>query len=143
MTDPSDLGAANQETADEGYAVGYKKPPKKSQFGKGNMAGKGRSKGAKSLKTMVIAALGVKVAAQIGGKEVKLSKVELAVHQLANKASKGDLKAISGVLDLQARYGPQDYMTTPLPAEAKADMAALKAYFALQLGIVDEGTNDE
>lgn len=143
MTDPENHDPITGDAADDDYAVGYKKPPKNGQFGKGNKSGKGRPKGAKNLKTMVNAALGMKAQAQIGGKTVKISKIELALHQLANKASKGDDKAMGKAIELQAQYGPQDDPSGPSPQEAAADMAALEAYFALKSGNLDCDGGDD
>lgn len=93
---------------DEPYAVGYGKPPKDTRFKPGNRSGKGRPKGAKNLATMVKEALGAKVPAKINGKTLKLTKIELSLHQLANKASAGDQKAIARVIELYQQHGPQE-----------------------------------
>lgn len=108
------------------HPVGYKKPPVGSQFGANNKMGRGRPKGAKNLKTIVNEALSVKVSAKLNGKIVKCSKVELAVHQLASKASSGDLKAISGVIAMQERYGPQEDASGPTADEIQISIDTLR-----------------
>lgn len=143
MTDPTNQSDNGEAEPSDDYAVGYKKPPKSGQFGAGNKSGKGRPKGAKNLKTMVNQALGMKTQAQIGGKSVKLSKSELAIHQLANKAMKGDLKAICKVIELEGLFGLQDNNSVPTAQESAADMTALTAYFATKFGVLYPGEGGE
>jgi hypothetical protein len=90
------------------YEVGYAKPPKATQFKPGNKLGKGRPKGSKNLATIVNETFGAKVPAKINGKTKKVSKIELTVLQLANKASSGDPKAIAKALELYQQHGPQE-----------------------------------
>lgn len=113
------------------YDVGYAKPPKEHQFKAGNKLGKGRQKGAKGLKTIVKEAMSQKVPAKLGGKAVKLSKLELTVHQIATKSSQGDLKAADKALALYERYGPQDEPDGPEPEKVRRDLAALRDYLAM------------
>lgn len=101
----------------EEYEVGYRKPPKQTQFKKGNKSGKGRPKGSQNLSTLVRKAFEVKVPAKINGEQTKMTKVELSLHQLANKAIAGDLKAIAKVLELYQQHGPQE------SAEVSAEMS--------------------
>jgi hypothetical protein len=109
MTNKSQAGGnqSGEEQQDD-YEVGYAKPPKATQFKPGNKFGKGRPKGAKNLSTIVNEAFGAKVPAKINGKTKKISKIELAVHQLANTASSGDSKAIAKALELYQQHGPQE-----------------------------------
>jgi len=100
---PSD--AEDQESS---YDVGYKKPPKHSQFKKGNKQGKGRPRGSRSMKSIVRDVLEDKIPVKINGKTRKVSPVELGLRQLVRKANAGDLKAISQVLTLGERYSPPD-----------------------------------
>lgn len=111
--------------------VGYGKPPVAHQFAKGNKLGKGRPKGSKNLKTIVNEAFGVKVPAKIGGQTRKLTKIELAIHQLANKASAGDLKAIGKAIAMHEQYGPQEDPAGPSPEQTQINLEALEDYLAL------------
>lgn len=147
MKDEFDDGAnepqeqEDQSPDSEEYKVGYGKPPKHSQFPKGNGPGKGRAKGAKNMKTIVNSATGAKVTSKSNGKLKKISKIEAAVHQLANKAAAGDLKAIEKLIALYERYGPEEQSLIPTQEETKADLETLKNYLAmLQLG---EDGNEE
>lgn len=124
--------------------VGYCKPPKEHQFKPGNKFGKGRPQGSKNLKTIVIEAMGQKVAVKMGGKTKKLSKVELTVHQVVTKASQGDLKAAEKALGLYERYGPQEDSGGPQPEKVGRDLDALRNYLTIMNQIhPPEGEEDE
>ena len=145
MKDELDEDAPGQgdpsSAASGDYEVGYAKPPKHTQFPHGNGPGKGRPKGAKNMKTIVNSATGAKVTTKSNGKLKKISKIEAAVHQLANKAAAGDLKAIEKLIALHERYGPEEHSILPTAEETKADLETLKNYLAmLQLG---EDGNEE
>jgi hypothetical protein len=78
------------------FEVGYRKPPKRTQFKKGESGNpKGRPKGSKNLFTLIERALDAKVPVVRDGKKARISKREAAVTQLANKAAGGDLKAFN------------------------------------------------
>ena len=127
--DPDDQSGGSRETD---YEIGYAKPPKAMQFKPGNKRGKGRPKGAKNTATIVNAAFGTKVAAQIGGKKVKASKFEIAMHQLANLASSGNLKAISKAIDLHQQYGPQETPDDVFDEETAYNIETLKHYLQMK-----------
>lgn len=84
------------QTPDEpAYDVGYKKPPQHSRFQPGQSGNpKGRPKGAKGMTTLLEKAMKETVTVQKNGKPYKVSKLEVAITQMANKAAQGDLKAI-------------------------------------------------
>lgn len=121
MPDPGQAGTSGDEGE---YDVGYCKPPVHTQFKTGNKGG-GRKKGSKNLKTIVKEALSSKVPAKINGKTMKMTKVELSVHQLANKASAGDLKAISKVVELYQMYGPQEEIGEVSQEQAGYDLETI------------------
>jgi hypothetical protein len=112
------------------YKVGNCNPPLEHQFKPNNIAGKGRKSGSKGTKKLVEEALGMKVMSKIGGKTKKLSKFELSLHQLANKASGGDLKAIEKVIALQERYGPPEETEAPSLERLKLDQETLRDFLA-------------
>lgn len=81
------------------YAVGYARPPEHSRFKPGRSGNpRGRSRGAKNASTIIRDALSERV--QLKGSSRKMSKLELGITQLANKAANGDLKAIGMVMAL-------------------------------------------
>jgi hypothetical protein len=75
-------------------------PPKDTQFKKG-MSGnpKGRPKGSKNLRTLIMEAARDHVTATVGGKTRKISKIQATTMQLATKAAGGDHAAMSKFLD--------------------------------------------
>lgn len=138
-------GQEDQSADGQEYKVGYGKPPKHTQFPHGNGPGKGKPKGAKNMKTIVNAVTGAKVSSKANGKIKKISKIEAAMIQLANKAAAGDLKAIEKLIALYERYGPEEHSILPTAEETKADLETLKNYLAMhQTGeAVDEGEDGD
>jgi Family of unknown function (DUF5681) len=85
---------------DEGdHEVGYGKPPRHSQFIKGQSGNpRGRPRGAKNLKTLLNKALNELVIVTENGGRRKISKREAIATQLVNGSAKGDFKAIQILL---------------------------------------------
>lgn len=80
------------------YEVGYGKPPKHSQFKKGQSGHPGRAKGSKNLATVIRKELAKKVAVTDDRGRRMVSKFEVAIAQLVNKAVQGDHKATTLML---------------------------------------------
>lgn len=89
------------------YEVGYGKPPRHSQFKKGQSGNpRGRPKGAKSAKTIAREILQTKRSVKIDGKIRNLTALEIALNQQAKQAMNGDRKAL-------------EYLASLLPEEAE------------------------
>jgi hypothetical protein len=85
--------------------VGYRKPPKQTQFAKGKSGNpKGRPKGSRNFATVLQDELKRRVPITEDGKRKKITKREATAKQLANKAASGDLKAIPIVLNETRAY---------------------------------------
>src|SRR5215475_5883446 len=80
-------------------AVGYRRPPVNRQFKPGQSGNpRGRPKGSKNLVTMVAEALNEKIKVRTkDGRTRTLSKQELMVEVMVNKAVAGDPKAFATV----------------------------------------------
>lgn len=128
--------------SNEEYEVGYGNPPRHTQFKPGNKSSKGRPKGSNNFKTIVNAAFGVRVTAKINGKRRKMAKVELAMHQLANKASAGDLKAISKVVELYQMHGPQEEPGEITKEQSDYDLETIIHHLKVN-GVIPWDVNDE
>jgi hypothetical protein len=77
------------------YEVGRGKPPKDSQFKKGQSGNpRGRPCGAKNMATLVGEALDEKVTVTDNGRRRKVSKREIIATQLVNRSAQADLKAM-------------------------------------------------
>ena len=71
--------------------TGYKQPPKSSQFQKGQSGNsKGRPKGSKNLKTILLKELESQISIQEKGKVTKVTKQEAFIKGLIANALKGD-----------------------------------------------------
>jgi len=103
---------ANKYDAD--YAVGYRKPPAHAQFPKGRSGNpKGRRCGARSMTTLLDEALLESVSISENGARKKVSKLEVMVKQVVNKAASGDPRFIKLVWELSAVLGDRADTSAP------------------------------
>jgi Family of unknown function (DUF5681) len=80
--------------------VGPGNPPKHRQFRKGTSGNpKGRPKGSKNLRTLLLEAADHPVTVEVGGKQRKLSALQATTFRLAEKAANGDAKSMAEFLD--------------------------------------------
>ena len=88
----------NYENPEE-YEIGYKKPPKDSQFKPGQSGNrKGRPKDHRNTYNMLTEVLDQKISIKENGRDLRISKKLAMIMQLVNKAVKGDVKAINSLL---------------------------------------------
>lgn len=128
----------DSEANETSYKVGYGKPPEEHRFKKGNRHGKGRRRGSRNMKAYVKEALETEVPVSMEGKARKLTKIQLGLHQLAHKASKGDLQAIAHAIALYERYCPPED-DGPIPDDEQAyDIETLRHYLKIQGETGDE-----
>lgn len=92
----------HSDDEEKDYKVGYKNPPKHTQFQPGHSLGnrKGRPKGARNLSTAVHEASNKTVLAHDGHRQRKMPKREIIATRLVNKAAEGDPKAVALVAQL-------------------------------------------
>lgn len=86
------------------YPVGYKKPPRHTQFKPGISGNtQGRPKGAKNFATVIEKELRARIEVTENGKRKRISKREAIAKQTVNRAAAGDAKATSTLLN-EARF---------------------------------------
>lgn len=95
--------------------VGYKSPPKHTQFKKGRSGNpKGRPKNARGLKTDLKAELVSKMNIRVNGEEVSGTKQQLMLRTLTVRAASGDINATRILINLVMQvFGPEDHTTGP------------------------------
>jgi hypothetical protein len=97
-----------EENETDDYAVGYGKPPKHTQFKKGQSGNrKGKAHGTKNLKADLRGVLDEELPLTMGGREVKLSARRAMLVALRNKALKGDVRAIGMLVNMLERLMPE------------------------------------
>ena len=90
----------DKETGSE-YPVGYKKPPRHTQFKPGQSGNaKGRPKKDKPIAEVFRKELRRTVVASVGRKKQRISMLEAIVKQQVSKAATGDPKATALVLEI-------------------------------------------
>lgn len=91
---PPPVDEPDLEHPDQEYSIGYKYPPKHTQFKPGQSGNpSGRPKGAKSLNSMALAMLKERVPVKTPNGIRTMSKIEALIQKQMEKASKGDHKA--------------------------------------------------
>lgn len=129
------------ETADQTepeYKVGYGKPPKHTQFKPGQSGNpKGKPKGAKNIETILKNELYGKVQVTVGGKKKKLTKFEVAMKQMMEKAAKGDLKALGMLLSLAKEYVATAPSSAQMAPPTSDELAILEDVVAFEKMLKD------
>ena len=117
------------------YEVGYKKPPKRTQFKKGQSGNpKGRPKGAKSLQTIARRLLTEKISVRTARGENRMTRIEAMMMKLIESASKGDFRALQAMFTLYQQVMPHEPIdVTTADAPLSAAHAATLACFAAEI----------
>ena len=101
--------------AEEQEPAGDRERPRSTRFRPGQSGNpRGRPKGARSLRGLVVSALGERIEAKENGRRRRITKLEAAVKQLANRAAQGQERATKTFLDLF-----DSLESRPLPPEAE------------------------
>lgn len=110
-----------------GYKIGFGKPPKSTQFKKGQTGNpKGRPKGARGLKTDLFEELSAKVSVIENGKTQKITKQRVVIKRLVEKAAKGDMRAVTKLIDLNiAMFGLEGEIAKSKTALSQGDQAII------------------
>jgi hypothetical protein len=131
---PTATAAGAKPDATEGvahYEVGYKRPPKETQFKPGQSGNpNGRPKGARNLKMDLADELQERIVLREGGERRTVSKQRAMLKRLMERALNGDTRAASLIINMVARFLDQtedEAHDTPL---AETDLEILEAYEA-------------
>ncbi len=129
--------------AEKGYEVGYGRPPKTTQFKKGQSGNpKGRTKGSKNFRTALIEELSELVTITENGQRKSATKLQVMLRNLTNKAAKGDPRSIEQVLKQLQQMLPE----TREPKEEKLlpdQQNLLDDYVRRKARKLDEEATDE
>ena len=114
------------------YDVGYRRPPRHSQFRKGGSGNpNGRPRNTKNLKTDLTEELQEKILVRESDRPVKISKQRAILKTLMAKTLKGDAPAANTLMNLILRLldfdMAQDDMDQPLSSEDTEILAVLEA----------------
>jgi hypothetical protein len=126
------------------YSVGYRKPPRHSQFKKGQSGyPKGRPKGSKNLATLISSVLKERVTITENGKRRTITKLEAMTKQLANKGASGDPKATQLLLQMLQLFEDRQEAPAQTEISSEADQQIMQLFFARarRMGGSDEGNN--
>ena len=113
------------------YEIGFKKPPKHTQFRKGQSGNpKGRPKGAKNLKTELLEELQEQILVREGGIPKQVSKQRAMLKSLTAKAVHGDTKAATLIVNLVYRLLHADEGDEPVVDLSAEDLDILENFKA-------------
>jgi len=121
------------EDVDESYEVGYRKPPRHTQFKPGCSGNpKGRPRGSENAGAIVKRVLFAPLVVSEAGRRRKISKFEAMMTRAVNSAIKGDFRMLGLLLDLPwvASELAQPNLARPLSA-----MEALQRARELVMGM--------
>lgn len=91
---------------ERGYDVGYKKPPKATQYKAGDRGNpRGRPRGSLNKRTIIERALAQRVPVRKGDKTVKQPVLQAIVETFAAKALEGDHRAFAALVALVSKSG--------------------------------------
>jgi Family of unknown function (DUF5681) len=122
------------KTSPEQYEVGYKKPPKSSQFQPGQSGNpKGRKQGTKGMKTLARETLTAKVTVRTTDGTKKMARIEALMHKFIELAMKGNPRAMLALFSMYENAIPDraysdgaDIATPPLTETDEAILAELR-----------------
>ena len=118
------------DTSDDSFEVGYKRPPRQSRFQPGQSGNpRGRQKGVRNLATDVIRTLEVPVRLNDQGKARRVSSQEAALLRLRERALMGDPRSLEKFLELAKIFNNGSAVASAgSEALAAEDQAILDAF---------------
>lgn len=134
------------------YEVGYGKPPKRSQFKKGQSGNpRGRPKGSRNITTLLEEALFRKVSIKDERGARKITFAEALMQKVTVDALKGDPRALAKVIDLMKFYDARNQAPSDDVA-GSSDTASFKLtdgdievmrYIARELAVAGDNVGED
>jgi hypothetical protein len=122
------------------YVVGYRRPPKATQFTKGKSGNpKGRPRGSRPVGAILQEIIQQKVSVTEGGKTRRIPALEVMLRRLANDAMRSDQRAIKLLLSLVDRYAESPETALQLRDMLAEDEAILAQYLGEPSVMPDTG----
>jgi Family of unknown function (DUF5681) len=121
------------------YDVGYKKPPRTTQFKRGQSGNpKGRPKGSKNFGSHVASTFARKISVHEKGKERRISVAEAMLLKMSAKAIGGDMTAMRLAIGL-LQGSQEDGKPIAETFTSESDRALLLAFLEKNAAAVDKG----
>jgi hypothetical protein len=135
----------NKNKGKSSYEVGYRNPPKHTQFHKGQSGNaQGRPKGSGNFATALQRELKARVPVTEDGKRKKITKREAVAKQLVNKAAAGDPKAIPILLsEVRGYESSAAAVNLPMEITTSEDQAVMQNIIKrIREATLDTGSED-
>lgn len=117
------------------YAVGYRRPPKATQFIAGKSGNpRGRPKGSRPVGAVLQDIMQQKVAVNEKGKTRRIAALEVMLRRLVNDAMRSDPRAVKLLLSLVDRYEDSPQATLHLGEMLAEDREILAQYLQESAG---------
>ena len=124
------MNSDDQNSKNDSYEVGYKKPPKHTQFQPGQSGNrKGRPKGSRNFKTDVLETLKAPVPVTQNGNKRSVSTQKAALMRLQEKALSGDARSLGLLLELARTLNNEEALLVET-VRSKDDQAILDDFLA-------------
>jgi len=124
--------------------VGYRSPPKNTQFKPGQSGNpRGRPKGTKNLRTDLNEELAETIAVKEGGQQLVISKQRAMLKSLMAKSIKGDTAAARALINLIVGIEQADAERSVVVTTTAEDLEVLQAYKERLLDEIDAEEEDD
>jgi hypothetical protein len=134
----------DEPSADEGYKVGYGRPPIHGRFKPGQSGNaKGRPKGRRNAKTIGARVLNRRVTVRENGKVRKIPTLEAILQVNAAQAMKGDSRAFGQIIAFSARTGllADEATEAPIQELPEDDASIIENYLRRKSGREPDGSS--